>query len=225
MPKPIQLKGQRFGKLVVLSDPILKNKWNSRKSFYICQCDCGNQTEVMGDYLKKGDTKSCGCLQGEKHGQSASNTTKEYRCWCSIKTRCFNSNYHQAKDYSEKGITMCEEWRNSFTAFYNYVGDAPGKDYSIDRIDNNGNYEPGNVRWVKDETGIQNINQGMLSNNTSGVKGVYWHKSREKWMALITVSKRRIYLGSFKDKEDAIKARKNAELKYHSPLLKKVAAA
>lgn len=156
-----------------------------------------------------------------KHGQSGS---KEYRCWTAIKNRCFNTNTINYKHYGGLGITMCDEWKNSFTTFYNDVGKAPEDNYTIDRIDSKGNYEPSNVRWVDNKTGIQAINQRIRKDNTSGIKGVYWEKDKNKWRAVISTKGKRIHLGFFENKNDAIKARLEAEEKYHTPLFKKVAA-
>lgn len=212
MVNKLNLVGQVFGQLTVLK--VGKGK---RRSTWICKCECGNIKEAVGSSLKRGQTKSCGCLRSiyKTHGLSG---TKEHRTWKGIRDRCLNSNHVSYKSYGERGITICNKWRDDFLTFLADVGNAPGPEYSLDRINNNGNYEPGNVRWVEDYS-IQLINRRTPKSNTSGVKGVYWDKARSKWIAVIGINKKRIYLGAFSNKQDAIKARKDAEEKYHKPLL------
>ena len=157
----IDLCGQRFGRLVVQkrveSDKKEKAKW-------LCVCDCGNEKETYSSYLKTGDTKSCGCLEKEakktntfKHGLTANRKQHPlYRKWASIKERCTNPNYKFWNRYGGRGISMCEEWINDPQAFYAFMGDKPFPDAEVDRIDNNGNYEPSNVRWATRKENCRN---------------------------------------------------------------------
>jgi len=115
-----------------------------------CRCDCGIIKGVRIKNLKSGQSKSCGCVgkkkiteRNTKHNQRF---TKTWRAWQSMKTRCYNKNIKQYKNYGGRGIIVCDKWINDFMAFYKDVGEAP-KDKSLDRIDNNGNYEPRNVKW------------------------------------------------------------------------------
>lgn len=153
------LTGQRFGKLLVLE----QHGRNSRKNvLWLCQCDCGNTHIVASPALLNGSTNSCGCLHKErqkaavtKHGKW---DTALYKKWQGMKTRCFNKKAANYGDYGGRGITVCEEWKNDFQAFYEWAmasGYAPG--LSIDRIDVNGNYCPENCRWATIE--VQNNNQ------------------------------------------------------------------
>ena len=143
--------GLKFGRLTIIEK--IKVKYAIR---YRCICDCGNETVVYSHRLKGGYTKSCGCYKREvdsirelKHGQArAYNRTKEYQAWLAIKTRCYNINYKFYYRYGGRGIKVCDEWINNFQAFFDHIGEAPSIDHSIDRINNNGNYEPGNVRWA-----------------------------------------------------------------------------
>ena len=137
---------QRFGRLVAMSrgpnDKYGKSTWN-------CSCDCGNQPTVLANRLQNGKTKSCGCFKHDlhfKHGQTRK--TSEYKAWDSMIQRTNNPNHPAYKNYGGRGITVCAEWRKSFISFFNYIGKKPLPKLSLDRINNEGNYEPGNVRWA-----------------------------------------------------------------------------
>ena len=119
-----------------------------------CRCVCGREFVADAWKVRSGHTKSCGCLKPsligssrKKHGQSRPQTT-EYRAWSLMKNRCLNPNDRRYSDYGGRGISVCQEWIDSFEAFFSHVGRRPGKGFSIDRINNDGNYEPGNVRWA-----------------------------------------------------------------------------
>lgn len=133
-------------------------------SYWNCACDCGNEVRVKVCYLRRGKTKSCGCLKVESirdrttHGKSKDETRSStgYSTWTSIKARCFNPKNTFYHNYGGRGITMCFQWRKSFEAFISYVGEKPSPKHSIDRINNDGNYEPGNVRWVTSKENCSN---------------------------------------------------------------------
>lgn len=143
------LTGIKFGKLTVLRQGPHSGKFLK----WYCICECGNESLVFASALRTGITKSCGCLRGEKHGESNfykrghRKESKEYKSWCHIKQRCFNPNSKSFKHYGARGITMCDEWKNSYSAFLDSVGRCPSDKVSIDRIDNLGNYAPGNCKW------------------------------------------------------------------------------
>ena len=137
--------------------------------------------------------------------------SKEYFIWAEMRYRCFNSKNNAFKNYGGRGITVCDRWNNSFLAFYEDMGEKP-EGMSLDRIDNNGNYEPSNCRWADRKT--QQRNQRKKSTNKSGVKGVFWHKGLGKWRAMITVDYKNISLGCYSDLKDAEIARRKAEQKY-----------
>jgi len=134
-----------------------------------CKCDCGTLRKVRIKNLKSNQSKSCGCIGGEKtternttHGKSS---TKSWRIWQAMKNRCYNKNTAQYSNYGGRGIAICKEWRESFESFFRDVGDCPeGK--SIDRIDNDGNYEPNNVKWSSSKEQCQN------KSNNRKIKGV-----------------------------------------------------
>lgn len=126
------------------------------RKHYRFECSCGSSTYAQKYKVTSGELKSCGCLRGElasiratarnkKHGKR---DTPEYLAWQSMKWRCLNKRYAPYINYGGRGIKICEEWIESFEAFFSYVGERPSADHSLDRINNNGNYEPGNVRWA-----------------------------------------------------------------------------
>lgn len=136
--------------------------------------------------------------------------TPEWSAWSSIKTRCYNKNSNTYHKYGGRGIKMCDEWLNSFQAFHDYVGDKPSLAHSIDRIDNNGNYEPGNVRWA---TGSQQIlNQRVRRNSKTGITGVTINPAcKNKYLAYLAFNGKVRLFHHYKTISEAITARKNME--------------
>ena len=145
-----------------------------------------------------------------KHDRHGMRNTKEYECWANMISRCTNKNKKQYKNYGGRGIKVCDRWMKSFINFYNDMGDCNG--LTLDRIDVNGDYEPNNCRWVN--MVVQARNRRTRKDSSSGVTGVRWHKASNKWASLITFNGKEKHLGVFKNKSDAIKARKEAEIKY-----------
>lgn len=151
-PRFIDLTGKTFGRLKVLS--FIESRKGQK--YWACKCTCGKLTRASGGALNEGRMKSCGCYKEEyakyskiTHGESGKDTrTREYAIWAGIITRCENpktSKYHR---YGGRGISVCPEWRASFSAFLKDMGRCP-KDHSIDRFPNpDGNYEKSNCRWA-----------------------------------------------------------------------------
>ena len=157
------IKGQRFGRLTVLERFGTSSQGTAT---WLCLCDCGKKCVVIGAAMRKGNTRSCGCLHDDRarerrttHGLSG---TRLYFVWKTMNQRCSNPNNDDYKDYGGRGITVCEEWQHSFPAFHTwatangYDENAPYQECTIDRIDNNKGYFPDNCRWVSQMVQIQN---------------------------------------------------------------------
>jgi hypothetical protein len=158
---PVDITGEKYGLLTALYPTAERS---GRKVVWVARCDCGKEIPVTVDKLRSGNTKSCGCMRYEwvaesklKHGGSRrGRELPEYAIWCSMIKRCENPNETHYPHYGGRGITVCERWRNDFAAFLADMGSRPSPQHSIDRIDNDGNYEPGNVRWATDKDQARN---------------------------------------------------------------------
>lgn len=176
MPKLIDITNHRFGRLTVLTLD------RSRKgSYWNCSCSCGNNVAIMSTNLRRGVTKSCGCLNAETrssrrvtHGMTG---TPEYNTWHLMKRRCYNKTDKHFSCYGGRGITVCERWlgKKGSTNFFSDMGRKPSPNHSLDRIDNDSGYAPDNCRWA---TLIEQANNTRrnLSLEINGVK-----KTAHQW--------------------------------------------
>jgi hypothetical protein len=210
--------GQRFVRLVVLE--LTRSPGTAAKPAgypaAACRCDCGNETTVRLDHLAKGETTSCGCLAREtaaelcrtvkphtKHGLGGHPL---FHTWHDMMSRCYNPDNANFKHYGGRGITVCTEWHdiaNFITWIQQNLGPRPDG-MSLDRIDNDGPYAPGNVRW-RDQSG-QCVNRRPNITASSRYKGVTRDTTRTKWVAQIKTRGRRRYLGRYDNEEAAARA-------------------
>ena len=211
MGRLIDLTGCRFGRLVVLKRGEDK-KW-------LCICDCGNEKSTTGELLRTGRTKSCGCLRREANAERSvkwDNIKRKnyrlYNTWRAIISRCDNPTDKKYPDYGGRGISLCKEWYD-FDRFVEWdKSNGYSEDLTIDRKNTNEGYSPENCRW--ETYSIQSHNTRLKKNNTSGVRGVNFNKRTGKWMVRLWVDGKRKSFGYFYDLEEAINARKEAEIKY-----------
>ena len=180
--KLVDLTNQRFGRLVALERYSQITAYG--KTQWECKCDCGSIVLVVTGQLTTGSTKSCGCQRRDsarenglktKHGMTG---TAVYKAWQGLRYRCLDPEHEQYHNYGGRGITVCDEWKTSFEAFYRDMGPRPNIGYSIDRIDVNGNYEPSNCRWATTTE---------QANNTR--RNVYYDFNGEK-LTLAEISRR-----------------------------------
>lgn len=161
-PRPRLKPGDRFSRLELIE---CVGKINRVKKWK-CRCECGTVSIVYANSLANGHTKSCGCLKKEKaieigrraiHGEATrSRYSTEYQAWRNLKQRCLNSKYRDYHNYGGRGIKVCDRWKESFTNFLQDMGKKPFKEYSLDRIDVNGDYTPANCRWTSSKEQMAN---------------------------------------------------------------------
>lgn len=171
MGKLKDYSGEKFGRLTVIKR-VENNKYNQVR--WLCKCDCGNEKIVLANNLRNGETKSCGCLKKEQdyiniaHIKHNKSNTRLYNIWKNMKHRCNNPNNNKHKFYYDKGIKVCNEWLNDFMSFYNWaINNGYQDNLTIDRINNDGNYEPNNCRWatVTEQNNNQSTNIKIKYNN------------------------------------------------------------
>lgn len=156
MPNIIDMIGKKFYRWTVID----KGDVHNGKHYWNCLCECGIKREVAGSHLRSGKTKSCGCLQKEinilritKHGQSK---TSIGAAWRNMKLRCCDNTNKHYKNYGGRGIKICDRWINSLENFYSDMGEKPTPKHTLERINNDGNYEPSNCKWATRNEQLKN---------------------------------------------------------------------
>jgi hypothetical protein len=181
----IDLTGQQFNRLTVIerAENYVSPK-GVKQTQWLCQCECGNTVIVTAQKLKSGSTKSCGCYIHDKVTKHGMWKSRIYSIWRNIKCRCNNPNATHYDCYGGRGITVCNEWRQSFQAFYDWAMANGYKDgLTIDRIDNNKGYSPDNCRWVS---------MKMQSNNTRATHIIEFNGERHsisEWAEKLEINK------------------------------------
>lgn len=199
------ITGQKFNRLTIISFAYRKRKKGYTQTAWNCLCECGNTTVVLSHHLSAGRTQSCGCLKQEQRKNGVKQTTHGLtnhplykRCANQI-YRCHNSDHYQYESYGARGIKVCDRWKNDIGLMIKEVeleiGLPLSSDLDIDRIDNNGNYEPGNLRWADKETNARNrrcshdhasdpITRKNTTTYRSWISMNFYHKGRicQEWI-------------------------------------------
>jgi hypothetical protein len=176
-PRFKNLTGLSFGRWTVVA---YRGRHKSRPTSWLCRCECGTERIVISSSLVAvSGTQSCGCFQKEQlasrmltHGYSSA---AEHMAWASLKDRCHNEKSSSYDGYGGRGISVCDRWRDSFENFLADMGERPSKEHSIDRKDNDGNYEPDNCRWAtKKEQGRNRRSNRILTFNNKTQTLIEW---------------------------------------------------
>ena len=224
------LTGRTFGRWLVLGqaeDHIDKNGKHHAMWHCICSCENATEKDVSQRNLKSGTSQSCGCLHREMMNENFSThgmtDSRLYYIWKGMNARCYVKSHNRYEHYGAKGIIVCDEWKNDFQTFYDwaiqngYDANASRNECTIERKNVNGNYCPENCRFASATT--QCINQNLRKDNKTGIKGVNWDKYRNKWQAQLQINKKKVLNEHFHNFDDAVKARRDAELKYFNKYL------
>ena len=178
--------GETFGKATVLSSMDGPGK---RK--VLCRCACGSEFSVLLASLKSGNTVSCGCSLVASRIRHGLHKTPEYAAWAAMIQRCENQKCGEWKNYGARGIKVCAEWRESFKAFFDYIGKRPSRLYSLDRWPNqNGDYAPGNVRWATAKQQSRNTRRNIRIQTPDGMR-LLAEVAEESGTSLINATNRR----------------------------------
>ena len=160
--KRVEVKeGERYGRLTIIREVEPAGSSHKRVRRFLCRCDCGNEIICRLPNLKSGTTKSCGCyrkfVSSNRRDCHHLKNTRIYRIWCGMKRRCYNKHNEHFDRYGGRGIIVCDEWKTDFMNFYDWaMSNGYDDKLSIDRINNEGNYEPSNCRWANQKQQIVN---------------------------------------------------------------------
>lgn len=189
----IDITGQKFGRLTILSHYNFTDEKGYRRSYWICKCDCGNEYHTQSNPLRTGRIKSCGCFNRDRittHGQTKNKQiSRAWQSWRTMKSRCYRITDCSYKNYGGRGISVCNRWKESFENFFADMGECP-ENHSLDRINVDGDYEPENCRWADSITQANNTrfntkitHNGITKTITEWSRefGVSWTTIRNRW--------------------------------------------
>lgn len=186
-PDNINLAGQKYGRWTIVE---LLGKNEKNELLIKCICDCGNERTLKLINIKYGSSKSCGCLSKEVHSKHGLKKHPLFMVWCSMRQRCSYEKYPGFHRYGVRGIRVCEEWNNDFKTFHDWaIANGWEVGLSIDRIDNDGNYEPSNCRWATMLTQARNTSKNVMVEHEGEIKCL------SEWAKVLNINLCRIARG------------------------------
>ena len=183
------IKGKKFGRLTAI-EFVEIDKFH--RAIWKCMCSCGKECKVAYSSLKSGNTMSCGCIHDElfkknrfRHDKHNLSNSRIFHIWTGMKQRCYNKNSPKFHRYGGRGISVCDEWLHDFQAFYDWSMDhGYDDDLTIDRINNNGNYDPSNCRWAtrKEQTRNRSITKKISIAEIAEIDGISYQEAYSKYV-------------------------------------------